>query len=196
MGTSIVRAFGVSSSLAPARSATLGSVANNGTELFRLIRQGRLEWRAEVTGHELNRIRLGMPVLITSPNGQQLTGKVRALAPSINTQTRTALVYVDVPTRGANGAAPLVAGMFASGTFEVGQSTALTVPQQAVVVRDGFDYVFVLGSDQRVNQVKVKTGQRLGNKVAIVQGLNAQSPVVVQGAAFLNQGDKVKVVSK
>ena len=42
-----------------ARSATVGAVVANGNELFRMIRKGRLEWRAEVMASELSRIRVG-----------------------------------------------------------------------------------------------------------------------------------------
>lgn len=42
-----------------ARSATVGAVAAPGTELFRMIRQGRLEWRAEVTAADLRNIKVG-----------------------------------------------------------------------------------------------------------------------------------------
>ena len=115
-----------------ARNATVGAVVPSGTELFRLIRQGRLEWRAEVTSSELGRLPVGTAVTLTAANGAQVTGKVRTLAPTVDVQTRAALVYVDLPT----GAA-VKAGMFAKGEFTLGMSGALTVPQQAVVVRDG-----------------------------------------------------------
>ena len=54
------------------RQATVGSVVGVGTELFRLIRQGRIEWRAEVTATEIGRITLGAPVQVTAASGQQL----------------------------------------------------------------------------------------------------------------------------
>jgi multidrug efflux pump subunit AcrA (membrane-fusion protein) len=84
--------------------------------------------------------------------------------------------------------------MFASGRFELGATNALTVPQQAVAVRDGFSYVFRLNRDSRVSQMKVTTGRRLGDRVEIVGGLAAGTPIVVSGAGFLNDGDLVRNV--
>jgi HlyD family secretion protein len=52
--------------------------------------------------------------------------------------------------------------MFARGEFELGSSGALTVPQTAVVVRDGFSYVYRVGADNRVAQLKVQTGRIAG----------------------------------
>ena len=171
-----------------ARTATVGAVVGNGAELFRLIRQGRLEWRAEVTSNELGRITVGMPARLTLPGGQTTTGKVRMVAPTVDMQTRTGLVYVDLPKT----AAAAKAGMFAKGEFEFGSSNALTVPQQAVVVRDGFSYVFQLGADQRVAQRKVQVGRRVGERIEVM-GVPPEAVLVASGAGFLNDGDLVKV---
>ena len=172
------------------RQATVGSVVGAGTELFRLIRQGRIEWRAEVTAAELGRIQVGAPVQIKAASGQVLQGKVRMVAPSVDAQTRNALVYVDLPA--ATGSAR--AGMFAQGEIALGQNQALTVPQTAVVVRDGFSYVYTVGADQKVSQLKVQTGRQSAGRVEVLSGLKAEARVVASGGAFLNHGDTVRVV--
>ena len=176
-----------------ARSATVGAVAGVGTELFRMIRQGRLEWRAEVTAAELPRMKPGLKAEVRTAGGAAVKGTVRTVAPTVDPQTRVALVYVDLPPS-LSPDAPLKAGMFAGGQFELGESDALTVPQQAVAVRDGFAYVFRLNPDNRVSQVKVTTGRRLGERVEVVAGLPADALVVVSGAGFLNDGDLVRNV--
>ncbi|RZA33659.1 MAG: efflux RND transporter periplasmic adaptor subunit [Lysobacteraceae bacterium] len=181
------------SGIISARSATVGAVVSAGTELFRMIRQGRLEWRAEVTSNDLGRIKPGMRAAVRAANGSEIAGKVRTVAPTVDPQTRLALVYVDLPPSLSSNA-PLKAGMFASGRFELGATSALTVPQQAVAVRDGFSYVFRLNRDSRVSQLKVSTGRRLGDRVEIVGGLAAGTPIVISGAGFLNDGDLVRNV--
>lgn len=176
------------------RSATVGAVVGAGTELFRLIRQGRLEWRAEVTATELGKLAPGTSALVTAANGTQLKGKVRTIAPTIDLQNRSALVYVDLSPAAAK-TAPARAGMFASGTFELGTSEALTVPQQCIVIRDGFSYVFRLNADQRVTQVKITPGRRLEDRIEVVEGVAPDAVLVASGAGFLNDGDLVKVLS-
>jgi len=171
-----------------ARGATVGAVVNPGTELFRLIRKGRLEWRAEVTAAELGRLVPGTPATVTAASGAQLQGRLRTLGPTVDPQTRNAIVFVDLPQH------PQVrAGMFGQGDFTLGNTDALTVPQQALVVRDGFHYVFVVGPDQHVAQRKVETGRRVGTQVEILKGLDAGATIAVQGAGFLNDGDVVRV---
>jgi RND family efflux transporter MFP subunit len=180
------------SGIISARMATVGAVSNAGTELFRMIRKGRLEWRAEVTSAEVDRIRPGTAALVTAASGTRIKGTVRMIAPTVDPQNRAALVYVDLQPA-ADKAAPARAGMFAKGEFDLGTTTALTVPQQAVVLRDGFSYVFRLNPDDRVTQVKVHTGRRLADRVEILEGLAPDARVVASGAGFLNDGDLVRV---
>jgi RND family efflux transporter MFP subunit len=175
-----------------ARSATVGAVVSAGTELFRLIRQGKLEWRAEVTASELGRIAVGTPVSVVSASGASVPGKVRSIAPTVDAQTRSALVYVDIPDVLQNTG--IKAGMFARGDFQLGRSNAMTVPQAAVVPRDGFNHLLLLQGDNRVSQLKVETGRRVGDRVEISTQLPPDARVVVQGAGFLNDGDLVRVV--
>jgi RND family efflux transporter MFP subunit len=175
-----------------ARTATVGSVVPAGTELFRLIRGGRLEWRAEVTSAELGRIKAGTVASVVAASGAELKGRVRMIAPSVDPQTRAALVYVDLPVS-AGMASPAKAGMFARGEFELGSTSALTVPQPALVVRDGFNYVFRLNPDNRISQLKVQTGRLVGDRVEVISGLPTDAPVIVSGAGFLNDGDLVRV---
>lgn len=180
------------SGIISARAATVGAVVPAGTELFRMIRKGRLEWRAEVTSSELGRIRPGAPASVVAVNGAELKGKVRMVGPTVDPQSRAAIVYVDLGAADAS-APPARAGMFARGEFHLGTSSALTVAQQAVVLRDGFSYVFRLGPDRRVQQLKVKAGRRIGERIEVLEGLKADDAVVVSGAGFLNDGDLVRL---
>lgn len=175
-----------------ARNAAVGAVAPAGQELFRLIRQGRLEWRAEVAAADLALVRPGITALVTPAGGTAITGKVRVIAPSVDVQTRNGIVYVDLPAGKAAGTAR--AGMFARGEFDTGTVRALTLPQSAVVLREGFSYVLQISGDTRVRQLKVATGRRFGDVIEITGGLDAAARVVAAGGAFLAEGDTVRVV--
>lgn len=171
------------------RSATVGAVVPAGTELFRLIRQGRLEWRAEVAASELALLKPGQAVRVSASGAESATGRVRMVAPTVDAATRNGIVYVDLPQPGA-----MKAGMFARGEFETGSSAALTLPQTAVLLRDGFAYVFRLGADNKVTQTKVAVGRRVGERIEITSGLDANARVVATGGGFLADGDTVRVV--
>ncbi len=169
------------------RAATVGAVLPAGFELFRIIRQNRLEWRAEVTSAELARIKPGMAVLISLPGDAKAEGKVRSIAPTVDVQTRNALVYVDVSPGAAR------AGMFARGDLVTGSAQGLTLPASAVVLRDGFSTVMRLDPGNKVTQVKVGLGKREAERIEITQGLDPKALYVATGAAFLADGDTVRV---
>jgi HlyD family secretion protein len=173
------------------RSATVGAVAQPGQELFRLIRKERLEWRADVTATELARIQPGQKVQVTPAGGSAVAGTVRTVAPMVDAATRNGIVFVDLPAPGS-----AKAGMFARGDFAVGERDGLTLPQTAVVLRDGFNWVFQIGPDNKVQQRKVNVGARIGERIEITGGLAKEARVVSQGAGFLADGDVVRVAEK
>lgn len=173
-----------------ARTATVGSLAQTGQELFRLIRDQRLEWRAEVTSEDLYKLKEGMNARVFSPDPAQpaVSGKVRMIAPVIDPQTRYGLVYVDLPTTQA-----VRMGMFVKGEFDLGQKSALTIPQTALLLRDGFSYVFIVDQQNRVSQQKVSVGRRVGDRVEILDVANSNVKLVSSGTGFLTDGDLVTV---
>jgi RND family efflux transporter MFP subunit len=173
------------------RTATVGSVASQGQELFKLIRQNRLEWRGEVNATDLLQIKVGQAVKLKVTNGVVVDGKVRMIAPTVDPLTRNGLVYVDLPTPGSAHA-----GMFGTVQFALGHAAALTLPQSAVVMRDGYSYVYQLGKDDKVTQTKVTLGRRVGDRIEVAEGPNGITMAMVlveKGAGFLADGDTVRV---
>ncbi|MGE0626119.1 MAG: efflux RND transporter periplasmic adaptor subunit [Pseudomonadales bacterium] len=173
------------------RNAMLGAVSAPGMELFRLVRQNRLEWRAELTAAELADIDPGDRATVELANGDAVEGRVRQVAPVLDTGSRTGIVYVALDTD--NPAAR--AGMFAAGRIFLGQRPGISIPASALVLRDGREYVFKVDPEiGRVVQVQVATGRREADRVEIVSGIDATDKVVESGGAFLNDGDRVRVV--
>lgn len=174
-----------------ARSVTLGAVPSPGQELFRLIRQQRVEWQAELTDSEMSRIKKGMVVSVY--NGvDSFQGTVRAVAPVINAQSRSGMVYVDIKNAYTKGLKP---GMYLPGEFDLGEQVASVIPQTAIVERDGFTYAFTL--DEKTNQVqriKLTVSKAQGEFIEVIEGLQLGQKVVKSGVAFLAHGDFVRVV--
>jgi len=179
------------SGIISAANANVGSMLQPGAELFRLIRKGRLEWHAELTAEELMLLRKGMSVEITVGEDRIIKGTVRAISPSVNTQTRYGYALVALPD-----STGIIAGAFARGTFDIsgGKKNLLSLPQSAVMQRGSTTYVLVVGPDMHVHERAVKIGQRNSDRVQVKQGLQADEPVVESGGAFLTEGDVVKVV--
>lgn len=175
-----------------ARLATAGTMVQPGQELFRLIRQSRLEWRAEVAAADVARLTPGLLVSLKAPGTAAVQGRVRSVAPTVDAVTRNGLVYVDLPVA-ATQSAGVRPGMFASGTFELSRASALTVPQGAVLLRDGFSLVFAV-KDGKVRQTKVQIGRRQGDRIEVPQGITPETDLVASGVGFLVDGETVRVV--
>ena len=172
------------------KAATVGAVVQPGQEMYRMIRKGRLEWRAEVPANELGRIKPSQKVTVDAGEGLKSTGVVRMIAPTIDPATRNAVVFVDIASGGA-----IKSGMYAKGFFDLGASSAITVPLTAVLRRDGFQYVYLVDSQSRVKQTKVEAGAQLGDRIE-VKGIAANVRVVNTGVGFLADGDLVRVETK
>lgn len=172
------------------KSGIVGNVAGAGTELYRLIRQGRIEWRAELDARQLASVRPGQPARVELPGNQAVNGKVWLVSPTLSTTTGRGIAYVSLP---ADGAAKV--GVFASGTIELATQPAVTLPEAAVILRDGRSYVYLVGNDRRAASRPVITGRRQDGRVEIVSGLEGASRVVAKGGAFLSDGVVVSVVA-
>jgi len=174
------------------RNATLGTVSSSGQELFRLIRQNRLEWHGELTAEQLAQIKIGQSIQLELPDGSNAVAKVRKISPSLDSQSRLGTLFADVES--GNRAR---VGMYANGRILLTQSPALIVPAASVIIRDGRSFVVKLKEKQNVSAVNlqsVTTGRRQGQEVEILEGLGENEQVVAQGAGFLNDGDLVKVL--
>ncbi len=174
-----------------ARGATIGSVsqaAGSGAELFRLIRGGRLEWRAELPAAQLASLPIGTMAHVTLPDGTVTRGRVRQRAPTLDSNTRLGLAYVDLEP----GSHALPA-MYLNGTFDLTARKAITVPAESVVIRDGRSYVVAVDGSARSHLRAVSTGRRQQDEIEVTEGVQAGDRVVVKGAGFLNDNDLVRI---
>ena len=169
------------------RSVTKGQIIAAGTELFRMVRDGRLELDAQVPETELALVRAGQSATITSSEAGQTTGSVRIVTPEVNATTRLGLARISL----APGA-QLRPGMFARADIAVGDQPATTVPTGAVLYRDNKPGVFVVRGDSTVHFQPVTILSRTEAQTA-VSGVDVGVRVAVDGAGFLNEGDRVKV---
>lgn len=180
--------YALDNGVVSSKSGVLGNVVSSGTELYRLIRQGRLEWRAEVDAKQIGYIKVGQKVSLSVTNGTALQGTVRTVGAALSTDTGRNMVYVNLEKSTAH------VGMFADGQISVGSRPARTIPQSALVMRDGRAYVYVVGQNEKVKSVAVETGRRVSNDVEVLSELAMDARVVQKGGAFLSEDVKVTIL--
>lgn len=171
------------------RSVTRGQIISAGTELFRMVRDGRLELDAQVPETELALLRSGQSAEITSSQAAPTTGTIRIVTPEVNAETRLGLARISL----APGS-QLKPGMFARARIDAGSAPATVVPTAAVLYRNNRAGVFVMQNADTVHFQPVTVVNRQQTRTA-VSGLNAGARVVVEGAGFLNEGDRVRVAA-
>ena len=172
------------------RTATLGNVVQVGQQLFRMIRDGRVELRAEVPETALPLLKAGQPVSITvgDVDPREFTGKIRLMGATVDPQTRIGIVYVALPED------PLLKpGMFVHGLAQTGAAAVLQVPAEAIVYKDAKPAVFVVGDDNRTRLRMVETGERINGQVEIMSGAQAGERVALAGAGYLKDNDLVRI---
>jgi RND family efflux transporter MFP subunit len=170
------------------KSATVGAVVQPGTELFRMIRDGELEWRAELPNHSLAQVKPGAVVRIILDDGEAVHSTVRVVAPTMDAATRNGLVYVSLSKQTS-----LKAGAYARGEILIAEAENLSVPESSIVTRDGNSFVFVISDKSTASLVPVVTGTRQKGRVEITRGVRVQDRVVGTGAGFVKDGDFVRV---
>ncbi len=168
------------------RDVQPGTVVVGGAELLRMIKNGALEWRAELSANDFLRVKVGDIVQVNTEKAH-VEGTIRAIDAGLQMQSRTGLVYANVPEDTG-----LRVGTFAQGRIVLGSRSGLVLPATAIVQRDGYSYVFI-EKDGVVSQKQVQLGATLERSVEVVSGLDVATGVVAEGGGFLTDGDKVEV---
>lgn len=176
-----------SNAIVATRSATLGQVVQTGTELFRLIQDGRIEVNAVVPEADIFKILPQQSARIVDPMGRVSYGSVRLVAPVIDAKTRLGTLRIAL-----SADTELKPGMFVRVEIETGGSAALTVPLKALVWRDGKAAVFTVSDDGTAILKTIIAGRKTSSAVEVVQGLSAGERIVVNGAGLLIDGEKVR----
>jgi len=177
------------------KMAEVGMVAG-GDPLFTIIKGGILEWRADIDPKLIGEVNVGTPVQVSLPGGDSVMGEVSRIAPTAD-NNRQITIYASLAAN-----AKVRAGMYQTGEFLLGSSSAQTVPNSAIVSNDGYDYVMLVSNIStkdghnigRIKQQRVTLGERFGDSVMLTEPLPAESRLVKQGGSFLNDGDLVRVV--
>ncbi|HEY9741765.1 MAG TPA: efflux RND transporter periplasmic adaptor subunit [Coleofasciculaceae cyanobacterium] len=174
------------------RKARVGDVTSASQPLFRIIDKGRLELLLKLPETQLPQISLGQSVKITSNNDSKLSleGKVREIDPVVDEQSRQATVKVDMPATES-----LKPGMFLRAAITTSSASGLTIPAKAVLPQaDGSAIAYRLQGNGTVKAQPVQVGEIMpGERVEIKSGLSPGDRIVVKGAAYLKDGDKVEV---
>jgi RND family efflux transporter MFP subunit len=172
------------------RQAVQGQIVQPGVELFRIVRDARIELNMQLTDEQLNQIKAGQSATVYADNGAQISGTVRIVTPRIDTDTRLGFARISVPW--TSGLRP---GMFARAVITLGEETVLVIPRQSVVYKENKPGTFVVTQEAKARYTPVILGEARADKVVVTSGLSVNDRVVTTGAGFLNNGDKITLAA-
>ncbi len=174
------------------REGRVGQISSTSEILFSIIQDGRLELRLQIPETLIGKIQPGQKVQITSNSNRNLalTGKVREIEPLIDNNTRQATVKVTLPS-----ATNLKPGMFLQAVVNTETNQGQAVPIASLLPQSGnMAIAFILQQDNTVKAQKVRTGEILSDqRVEVIEGLKSGDIIVLKGAAYLKDGDKVAI---
>ncbi|MBC7476424.1 MAG: efflux RND transporter periplasmic adaptor subunit [Candidatus Sericytochromatia bacterium] len=172
------------------RMVHLGDVSSSAAKLFTVIRNNRFELQAKIPELDLNSIKIGDSVSISSDANSSLktTGKIRQIGPGVDQASRQAIVKIDVVyVKG------MQTGQFIKGVVNIGESKGIMIPTKSIINTDGNAQVFVVNNSVAKAR-PITTGTIRDKLVEVKKGLSINDEIINEGAGFIKDGDVVKVV--
>ncbi len=165
-----------------------GDYVGIGAPMMQIISNQRLRAHLPFPERVASRIKAGLKVRLTTPTSpNEIITEVREMKPLIGAGNRAIDVLADV-----TGQEDWQSGASVNGVVVLGESEAVVVPEQSVVLRPAGDVVYVI-KDNKAEQRKVKSGLRQEGQVEITEGVAAGEIVAVDGASFLTDGAEVTI---
>ena len=174
--------------LVTAKNVEPGILAVPGVPLLTLEREGAYRLEASVEESRLGAIRVGQPVAVKLDGfDRTLEARVSEIGPVVDSSSRSYIVKIDLP------ALPIIrSGSFGRASFEVGSRSVLTIPATAVTDRGQLRSVFVAENSLARTRL-ITLGQRAGDRVEVLSGLNAGDAVVTSAPRDIADGARVEV---
>ena len=165
--------------------ADVGDLAMPGKALLELEDPHVLQFEAAVPEAVIDRVKLEarFPVRVLS---SEFEGTVSEIAPSADSNSRTFVVKLDLPS-----AADLRAGQFGRVGIPVSEINVLRAPASAVIQRGQMEIVFVVAND-RAQLRLVKTGRHFRDEIELLSGVSPGEQVVTENVVSLTDGQSVK----
>jgi RND family efflux transporter MFP subunit len=171
------------------RAVEPGQIVSAGSGvLFRIARDGEQEMQARLAENDLARLTTGVAAeVVPVGSGRTFNGQIWQLSPTIDSQTREGVARIalgyDVALR---------PGGFASASIRSGTVVAPVLPESAILSDQNGAFVYLVGSDNKVQRRKVQTGDVTKQGIVVLQGLSGNEKIVLRAGGFLNPGDMVR----
>jgi membrane fusion protein, multidrug efflux system len=174
------------------RKVSAGDTAQIGKELVKVVDPNSMRFEGRVSADKVGVVKAGQTVLfaINGYPGQSFSGKVKRVDPAANPVTRQVEVLVDFADKNL----PRVAGLFAEGRIEAESTSALMVPESAIVKQGDDVYAWKI-KDKALAKAKLDIGMRDARTGAwqVRTGLATGDIVMRTPSSSFRDGQKVEM---
>jgi membrane fusion protein (multidrug efflux system) len=146
--------------------------------------------KSKQTGREVDSV----PLTLIRPDGSEHpdAGKFVFIDRAVNTKTGTLRVRAEFPNKDKL----LRPGMFARVRVDLGKRpNTVTVPERAIVELQGKTFVWLIGGEGKATQHAVQTGEQVGPRIIINEGLKAGDRIIIEGVHKVREGMPVTIAS-
>lgn len=177
------------------RNVDVGALVNAGsTLLFRVAQISTLRTYVNVPQTDADSVRPGQLAQLSVSNfpGRYFAGTVARTANSLDPNSRTMLVEVQVP----NPKGLLLPGMYSQVDLSSARTDPpLLIPGAALIIRATGPEVAVVRPDHTVHFQKIGIGRDYGDRLEVVSGLEAGDTIITNPRDFVREGIKVNPVN-
>lgn len=172
------------------RGVSVGAAVDPSTELLTLADLSQVWVFAEAPEGAVRAMRPGTPARLQFPSAGPgvISSRVEFVYPTLSERTRTLRVRFSVP----NPARTLIPGAYGTAIFDVASQRAISVPRDAVVDTGRRQHIFV-ASGAMFEPRQVVVGERVGERVVILEGLAPGERFVASGTFLLDSESRLRV---
>lgn len=164
---------------------------SNTSGILRLMQLNPLIAEIQVNENDLNSLSVGQTVAVKvdAMPGEIYSGRISYIKPMLSTMTHSASVEVEVPNPGLK----LKPGMYASCTIEIGESSGIFIPIDAIIRQPGTseDFVYRIENDT-AKKVVIRRIQTMGERV-LVDSISAGDTLITKGKNNVVHGSLVNI---
>ncbi len=174
------------------RMSEAGAFVSAGQAIVEMLSDSKLEIEVDVPYQRIIGMIPGNEIEFLLGDRTRHTASVRAVIPDQNPRTETRPVRLTPLFNDIER--PLAAGQSVTVLVPIGAPReVLTVHKDAIIIQPGGPQVYVV-EDDAVSPRRIVTGEAVGNRMEIVQGLKAGDMVVTRGNERLRPGQAVRIL--
>ena len=167
----------------------VGQTPGQGAQFATIAKLNKVILKLNVTSKDIGFFKKGANATVKVAD-ETFTGKVSLIPLAADPTTH----FFPVEITFDNKAKKLLPGMYVTAELDARQVEGIVVPAEAIVYRNGINIIWTVTPEGKALRKIVKIGVQTKNDIQVLEGLEGNETIIVEGQSKMNDGDKVLVV--